>query len=79
MPRGRQPRGGGILGSLTRPTEELWANPWAVMARRPATPTTSPGILVPTTGSQSESKQHVLVGYISRRRFWASWDGRPDD
>ena len=33
---------GGILGNLTRPIEDLWANPWAVMAWPPATPTNSP-------------------------------------
>jgi len=70
---------GGILGSLTRPTEELWANPVGSDGAASGDADKLAGTLVPTTGSQSESKQHVLVGYVSRRRFWASWDGRPDD
>ena len=70
---------GGILGNLTRPIEDLWANPWAVMAWPPANADKLARILVPTTGSQSESKQHVLVEYVSPWGFWASWDSRPDD
>jgi len=35
-------------------------------------------ILAYAAGSQAESKQHVLVGYVSRSGFWISWDGRPD-
>ena len=49
----------GILGSLTRPIEDMWANPSAVIAWPPATPTNPPAFW-PTLPEASRNQNSTL-------------------
>src|SRR5215475_12656621 len=58
---------GGILGNLTRPVEEMWADPSAGVAL--AMPTNPPAFWSTLPEVSRSQKQHVVVGYVSRSGF----------
>jgi hypothetical protein len=63
---------GGILGNLTRPVEDMWANPSAVIAWPPATPTNPPAFW-PTLPEASRNQN----GTLSRETLPLAGSGFP--
>src|SRR5262249_60223971 len=53
---------GGILGSLTRPVEEMWANPSAGGAGRVAAPTNPPALGAALPATSPSPKRHCSGG-----------------